>query len=518
MKLNEFCQKQHLVEYKRDITTQRLGSKLEQAAMYDRKQSIDEVLAGLESMDPTKNKKYTEWLARQYIARQFKLEDSAWVNDILTKFDHVKNKLPTADINRYTFHSLDTEMDKVYKADVLPSEDTDTSVDGAITLYNGPLGKLYHLEAKEASCKLGRGTKWCTAATKSDNAFDWYNSYGDLYLWIDKSGQKHQFYIPVDTGSTHEFMDSKNQEISASVLTEFLTKNPVLTNFFKSIFEKRPKLAYDIAKYFHVKVPIIENVIARSADLSYLYAHLVLNGRFPKGEPAIGTSPRRSLNYAEDVIKGRFPKGELAIASNSSYAYVYADEILKAPWPLGEPAIAEDAEEAYSYAKNVLKGPFPKGEPAIGNDTEYAFLYAEKVLHGRFPGGESAIAADDITSFSYAEKIIKGPFPEGEPAIAEDAGKSFSYAKEILHGRFKLGEPAMATQGYYAYRYAHDILKGRFPEGEEILAVSPSFGYEYARNIIKGRFPKGEPAIRRDDVYREYYNELMKELGINFQL
>ena len=42
--------------------------------------------------------------------------------------------------------------------------------------------------------------------------------------------------------------------------------------------------------------------------------------------------------------------------------------------------------------------------------------------------------------------------------------------------------------------------------------------YHYARNLIKGRFHEAEPVIARDAEYKDDYNNLMKNLGIDFIL
>ena len=91
MKLTEFII--YLTEYKRDITKQKLGDKLTLAAKNDNNQDIETILSTLESIDPTKNKQYVEWLSRQYINKQFRLEDAGRVKDVLTNFENIKRRL-----------------------------------------------------------------------------------------------------------------------------------------------------------------------------------------------------------------------------------------------------------------------------------------------------------------------------------------------------------------------------------------------------------------------------------------
>ena len=72
-----------LVEYRRDITAEKLGPKIIARGEGD---NLDAILAQMESADPTPNKQYMEWIARRYIAGDFLLEDLLIVNQYLTKF------------------------------------------------------------------------------------------------------------------------------------------------------------------------------------------------------------------------------------------------------------------------------------------------------------------------------------------------------------------------------------------------------------------------------------------------
>ena len=148
-----------LREYNRDITKQKLGDRLVAASQRDRQQDIDTILAELETMDPTANKQYVLWLANQYIKGLFRLEDKPRVKDVLEKFIKARSRLPEKDIGRYTFHSLEDEMDKIYNVELKPQQTADEPKTFEVpknvkVLYNGPLGLLAIPLTKEASCEL----------------------------------------------------------------------------------------------------------------------------------------------------------------------------------------------------------------------------------------------------------------------------------------------------------------------------------------------------------------------------
>ena len=304
--------KEFLFEYKRDITAQRLGPKLSQAGRREGITDIDKILSALEEMDPTPNKQYMIWLANQYIAGKFRLEDSPRIKEVLVNFGTLKSRLPEKDIGKYDLHSLEDTIDKAMGSELGSSDALEAGtfpvVPNSEILYNGPLGQLAVPKTEKASCELGSGTKWCTAA-KSDNRFTYYASEGPLYIWRDKDGSKYQFHFP-----STQFTDSRDIELSPETIKYFRTQHPVL----KKLFAKE------------------EKEIVKDPELAYEYAY--------------------------DVIQGRFPEAEEAIAKDSKWAYYYAKDVIQGRWPKAEEAIAKDSKWAYWYAKNVIKGRFPKAE------------------------------------------------------------------------------------------------------------------------------------------------------------
>ena len=63
--------------------------------------------------------------------------------------------------------------------------------------------------------------------------------------------------------------------------------------------------------------------IKRSRNRCYIYAELVLDGRFIDGELMISTSARLSYWYARHIIKGQFELGEAAISTSEEDRLLY---------------------------------------------------------------------------------------------------------------------------------------------------------------------------------------------------
>ncbi len=357
MRIFEICL---LREYKRDITIQKLGDKLAAAGKKDGDNKLDYILDVLEQIDPTRNKQYVEWLSKQYIKGQFRLEDYPRINELLINFEKVKSRLQQKDINRYDLYSLDNEIDKIFNVNVNTNVDTNTGTfevpPDTKVLYNGPFGLLVSPETEQASCELGRGTKWCTSSDKN-NAFDRYNSQSPLYIWRDKNGSRYQFHFSNDI----QLMDAKDQPIDTKTLDYFRTKHPILSKFFSDK----------------------EKDMLKNPERAYWYARNVIKGRWPEAEPVIMKESKWAYYYAKGVIKGRWPQAEPVIMKESKWAYYYAKDVIKGRWPEAEPHIMKESKWAYYYAKDVIGERWPEAEPHIMKDPVWAYWYAKDVIGER---------------------------------------------------------------------------------------------------------------------------------------
>ena len=203
-------------------------------------EDFDRVIA----LDPTFRKEqdklgtYGKWLLRLFTKKA--LDDESKVRELLVDFDANKNNLKDKDIMKYTSvdelenmlndensykelsrrQSLRQVQKKVHKADV--EQDAQKVFENANWVVYVP--KTY-----EASCKLGRGTSWCTATTENDFFYKQYTSNGKLYININKNdpSEKYQFHF-----ETESYMDSDDSPID---IIDFFVENVDLFNFYKTI-------------------------------------------------------------------------------------------------------------------------------------------------------------------------------------------------------------------------------------------------------------------------------------------
>ena len=392
---------------------------------------IDKLLEIFEAI-LTSYQKYIPWVLKQWVDEKLRIEDlNGRVIVALRKFEKIKPRIKRAgiDINIlnydwYTFQDMIEEQDAQSGKEIKREEQIKAKKESEI-LYDGELGKLIVPKTEHASCFWGRGTRWCTASTDSQNYFDHYNQKGPLYIWLGADGSKYQFHF-----ESRQFMDERDISLDSSVMNQLRTKHPVISKLFK--------------KY--------EDQLLKSKNVSdiYDYARSVIKGRWPEAEPYILRSPSAAYGYAKDVIKGRWPEAESYIMKDPESAYMYAVEVIKGRWPEAEPLIIKAPDVASMYAIDIIKGRWPEAESVISTDAESAYYYAKDVIKGRWPEAESVISTDAGAAYMYAIYVIKGRWPEAESVISTDANAAYIYVKYVIKGRWPEAEPYIKGSRYQA--------------------------------------------------------------------
>jgi hypothetical protein len=432
---------QFLLEYRRDITLTKQGDALVQHARgFDgRELTGEEILEQIEAGDPTKNKMYVLWLIRQYLNRQFRLEDMTRIRGVLRTYHEVKNRLPLEqrDIGRMTYYALEDLVDSFTDADATPVSSSQYSqIPDLKILYDGPYGFLAIPKTMEASCAVGSGTRWCTAA-REDNEFEYYNKKGDLYVWIEK-GDKFQFHF-----EDGQFMDSRNRPISPEKMHYFRNTNPIT----KKLFMERER----------------EILASGDTEEAYYYARNVIQGRWAEAEPFIMKDPEWTYAYARSVIRGRWAEAEPHIMKDSEWAYSYAREVIQGRWAEAEPIIMKDPHSAYMYAKYVIRGRWAEAEPYIMKDPSWAYWYATYVIHGRWGEAEPFIMKDPEWAYYYAKDVIQGRWVEAEPHIMKYPQWAKEYSEKIFDiTQKKVMEVADNSYYYVNYHKSANIRKYHF--------------------------------------------------------
>lgn len=219
MKVSDFmCLFEARVDYLRGWYYQRLQAKALRDGVPDYDPSgdhphNDEYFDAVASADPSVNNAYTQWMLNLGMNGKLKTEDLYKATQYLQIFDQHKRQLPIRDINQYK------SLPDLFKAiENLVPEQSNRQVDQAERekirqdvniVYSGPEGKILVPKTEAASCYLGRGTQWCTAATESGNYFDEYNRLGPLYVILPNDKRKYQFSLPGD-----QLMDERDEYVN----------------------------------------------------------------------------------------------------------------------------------------------------------------------------------------------------------------------------------------------------------------------------------------------------------------
>ena len=206
--------------------------------------------------DPTSNPnndkmgKYGKWILTLYKQGKLNTGNISELRNLLTYFNRFNGRMENKDINHYD--SLPALYDAVKVFVDNPNQATSKSdelrrerQEGAEKVYEDGEWLVIVPKTEQAACLYGKGTKWCTSATKSENKFDAYNKRGPLYININKqTGKKYQFHFQTGT-----FMDELNNEIKGYVpetigmsngLYEFYTSNPKRFPYAKLAFRFGP--------------------------------------------------------------------------------------------------------------------------------------------------------------------------------------------------------------------------------------------------------------------------------------
>lgn len=426
-----------LLEYDRSKTSASFAARIQKRAASDtylKSKNVDPVEAVLsqaEETDPTPNKQYVVWIVKQYVKNKLKYEDIYKLQDLLSTFVKTKGQHKRlgidSDINQYHWRSLASIVDKLDNTDVADDDQAKPSqVEGAKVLYNGPLGMLSVPETEEASCELGRGTKWCTAAQKR-NMFNYYNKQGPLYIWHDKK-YKEKFQFHFETG---QFMDDKDDPIDGDIMHYLTSQNPVTSKLFK---KKAPLVIKHYVNYLEREPDddISEEIL--DTNISAMVSNIPFKDAVKLIKTALRSSDENSDNFQlRDALFKRFEKNptelNTVLQKHNNFGYYNFEDAYKkyklkrAPKEDSIKYIIDNKDDPYmsSYALELAtkyKTAVPELEPIIMKNPQKAYLYAYHVLkQQRFKEAEPVIAKDPWAATYYVANILKQRWPEAEEAI-----------------------------------------------------------------------------------------------------
>ena len=206
------------------------------------------------SKDPTWNEnresgQYSKWILDKLNRKIIDKSVLGHLGDLLKRFEDNKKQLKDKDINKFkTPEDLESYLNDdnnytnlSHRQEVRQRQKDRRNVDlgkDAELVYEDNDWEVWIPKTYAASCKLGQGTRWCTASTETSEYYDDYTSDGYLYININKHNidEKYQFHFESDS-----YMDKDDEEID---IEEFFINNLTL---YKKFYSNQYKFDIDDA-------------------------------------------------------------------------------------------------------------------------------------------------------------------------------------------------------------------------------------------------------------------------------
>jgi hypothetical protein len=187
------------------------------------------------------NKGYFTWLYNLIRTNQLKEEDFYKAKEYLRLFDKFINRIPSEsrDINR--FKNLNDLYDVVKEFEGGDETMPTSKNDEIRQIKQNEIDKVFENDnwlimipkTERASCLIGKGTQWCTAAEQSNNMFDHYNSDGPLYVLVNKDdNKKYQLHF-----ESNQLMDENDRAVEASYFFDNVLEDSDASDFLQGAYD-----------------------------------------------------------------------------------------------------------------------------------------------------------------------------------------------------------------------------------------------------------------------------------------
>lgn len=346
--------------------------KLEQTLEKLKTKTVYKLLKTFEDIDPTNNKEYVQWLVRTYINDQTSIEDiGSTVAEYLAKFNALKIKRhikpPKNDVGQYkTFSSFLDEVDQ-YQDPLEDEKDKKAERGKYEVMYDADNLLVLKPKDKTAACFFGRGTRWCTAATRGSNYFTHYNRQGPMYIIIPRKpehpGEKYQFHF-----DSSQFAEESDRMLNNGEKLQLVTKYPQLADIFKQQAEERG--------LFWLQKPIVKK------DEKYtLYIYKKDN------QPYLRVVPKEPAHEGEEyfIEKNRYRENDVTVSNEKN-------GILS---PVEEYNFAERMPELIEKLGINFDGYDPKTSEKIQGENKTSVKFGENYVIVNTSDGQYLISGGD---------------------------------------------------------------------------------------------------------------------------
>lgn len=159
----------------------------------------------------------------ELFSKKYGINDASKIQNTFRRFNQVLPKLKNKDI--FAYESLN-DLETTINPETNSEKKKDIKSKGSEKVYENDKCVVYHIKNAEASCLLGKGTKWCISGDDADTHFNGYSKKVNIYFVFDKS-TKEKYAIVVYTEGSVEVFNSADEKIDYSELKDFDIPNSI---------------------------------------------------------------------------------------------------------------------------------------------------------------------------------------------------------------------------------------------------------------------------------------------------
>ena len=402
--------------------------------------------------DPTWNNnkehgQYSKWILDKLNRNLLNSSHLGHLNDTLKRFEDNKKNLKNKDINKFksiqeidAYLNDDNSYNELSHSQIVRQHRRDkqkADLDNeAKLIYEDSNWEIWIPKTYAASCKLGRGSRWCTASTETSSYFDRYSKDGNLYIILNKYNEKEKYQFHIESDS---YMDINDEEIDLFDLSEeeknkkwinalrqynkeFDERCEDIINKAKKARDKFNSFAQKINSIEIIKYPtqkdIIKDIINKFKEFGTdSYTYMYLRKEFDKinikleienGVEEIKPFTFKGLSWIKQVSFEKNSKlkriGEFAFANCNNLTSITIPN-----------SVTSIGEYAFSMCYNLTSITIPSGVTSIGNAAFYGCSNLTSII---IPSSVTSISSYAFNSCISLTSII---IPEGVISIENGA-------------------------------------------------------------------------------------------------
>lgn len=345
--------------------------------------------AFIQTVDPSRDMKYYRvvfsWIQNGSVQTNNRFAGN--VKESLGFFHENKKFFDTSYLNKYeTFQDFWRAYEKALKV----SEETERKKKerelqrNAPKIFEDSKYKVYEVRSYEASCILGKGTKWCTASRNDRSEADQYLRSGPLYIFVSKSGpSKYQLYIGPDHD---EFNDHLNNSIGKGDDADVV--DTALDCFMKNNMLGEFIVVYEIARSinFEISSRHKNHFFSTVTDFSSLFSILTDEENLTHKDVR-ELMTRLMSSYANRTVA--------AIVSNTQYDYSYnLREYDKVIYEIIDSHLYNSlAKKGVDY---LVPGTGFSSSALFVNILRYLYYISDKVMGHSLPSNKASLAQNTL--------------------------------------------------------------------------------------------------------------------------